>query len=235
MSDKQIIEYSEDFLAKIKLLKLDMHKFYVKIGAEETPPLDGSGRKIIARRGDGKDYIIEAYMRKKLDEYFPGWSWEMAAPLHFLGSEWVVAQGHLCIIDEYLLCFGIIPPIRKFFGVDSVRIQYGQDKPHTSENIVDIGDNCKSANSAALKYAINRLTNIGDDVYGKRLDEEGAGTTEFIILNSKEPQVARNVFMQYLTGKHILHSKAMSILGVTVWSEITDWADAYKKIQSEVK
>ena len=75
-------------------------------------------------------------MRECLDKHFPGWSWEAAAPLHFLGAEWVVAQGHLIIVDEHLIAFGIQPPIRKFYGVDSVRIQYGQGKPHTPENIV---------------------------------------------------------------------------------------------------
>ena len=168
--------WSPEFLKKVEGFKRDWTKHYKKVSKEKTPDVDGTGNKIICKRPDGYDYIIEAYMRDCLDKHFPGWSWEMAAPLHFLGSEWVVAQGHLVIIDEHLLAFGITPPVRKFYGVDSVRVQFGRDKLHTPENIVDVGDNCKQASTAALKYAINRLTHIGDDVYGKRIEEQGMGT-----------------------------------------------------------
>jgi len=229
-----LVEYSSDFIEKIKAFKADWNKAYDDISKTETPEYDGTGIKIIDKRLDGKDYIIESYMRQQLTKHFPGWSWEMAAPLHFLGSEWVVAQGNLCIVDEHLLALGINPPVRKFYGVDSVRIQYGRDKPHVPENIVDVGDNCKSANSSALKYAINRLCNIGDDVYGKRLESEGSGSIIDILETNKEGTFAQSLFMGLLSKKHILPSKAMGLLGIANWSEITDWHEAYLKIQ-EVK
>lgn len=232
MSEQQVTVYSEEFIARIKQFKADMHQFYMNIGAEETPAVDGSGRKIIEKRPDGKDYIIEAYMRKKLDEYFPGWSLEMAAPLHFLGAEWVVAQVLLIIIDENLMAFGIVPPVRKFYGVDSVRIQFKCDMPHESQNIVDVGDNCKQAVTAAFKYAINRLTNIGDDVYGKRMDLENAGSMEQVIMQSNgDSPLARDMFMRYMQERHVLASKACEILHVENLGQITDWRDAYNKVK----
>jgi hypothetical protein len=229
-----LIEYSEDFKAKIAAFRADMHKFYTVIGAEQTPQYDGAGRKVIDHRPDGKDYIIEAYMRNRLDFHFPGWSWEMAAPLHFLGAEWVVAQGHLCIIDPYLLVYGIHPPVRKFYGVDSVRIQYKKDSIHEAANIIDVGDNCKQANSAAFKYAINRLTCIGDDVYGKRIDEEGAGTAEQVIMQTSDQVLQRNMFMQYIQDHKIKAGDVFGILGVQSLNEITDYITALQKLKGKI-
>ena len=95
----------------MKTLKEEIYNKYNEISKEQTPQVDGNGIKIIEKRPDGYDYIIESYMRDCLDRHFPGWTWEAAAPLQFLGSEWVVAQGHLVIIDEYLLALGISPPV----------------------------------------------------------------------------------------------------------------------------
>src|SRR3990167_6254967 len=169
---------------KIKLFRKDWYKRYKNISKEKTPQVDGSGRKIIDRRPDGLDYIIDAYMYECLDKHFPGWSWEAAAPLQFLGAEWVVAQGHLIIVDEKLLAFGIQPPYRKYYGCGAARIQYKSGKEHTSENIVDVDKNVKAANTNAKKVAINRLTHIGDDIYGKRIYEEGAGSLEDVVMAS---------------------------------------------------
>jgi len=182
-----------------------------EISHEETPRRDDKGRKIIGDKA-GQKYIIEAYMREQLDEAYPGWSWSEGNIIP-MGSEWILAQGHLITIDINLLALGIMPPIRKFFGVGAARIQYkncpclyredivgktkgkpykdcgichGQNLPHTPENVIDVDKNVKSANSNALKYAINRLTHIGDDVYGKRLDFEGQ-EEDIIEVVEKEP------------------------------------------------
>lgn len=227
--------YSSEFLKKVEDFKKDWTKSYKKISKEKTPEIDGAGNKIIRKRPDGYDYIIEAYMRECLDKHFPGWSWEMAAPLHFLGSEWVVAQGHLIIVDEHLLAFDIRPPIRKYYGVDSVRIQFGAGKPHTPENIIDVGDNCKSANSAAMKVAINRLCHIGDDVYGKRIEEQGMGTLETIILESSSPNSAKTAFNMYVAQNKKRWSEVFSILNVKDFSEITDYKEAYNKVKKWVE
>lgn len=228
--------YSPEFVQKIRLFKAEMHQFYTEIGEEETPAIDASGRKIIDKRPDGRDYIIEAYMRKKLDKYFPGWSLKMAAPLQFLGSDWVVAQVSLIILDENLLAMGVIPPYREFYGVDSVRIQFRKDSPHASENIIDVGDNCKQAVSAAFKYAINRLTNIGDDVYGKRMDLEGAGTIESVIMSGNgDSSIARQLCLDYIRKRRILDSKVFKILSIENYSQVSNWQDAYKKIKDSLE
>jgi len=233
-TEKELI-LTDEFKAKVAIFKEDFYQKYCEISREQTPQVDGEGRKVIEKRPDGYDYITEAYMRNCLDRHFPGWSWE-GMPLTFLGSEWVVAQGHLVIVDEHLLAFGIDPPVRRFFGVDSIRIQYRTERkpdgsrsslPHTPENIVDIGDNCKSANSAALKYAINRLTHIGDDVYGKRIEYEGAGTYESIL----EAKSDANAFGQWVTEHKLSWGDIVGILGVKSMSEVTNFSEAYRKVK----
>lgn len=212
-----------DFKEKVRRFNSDFYQKYKDISKEPTPEVDGTGQKIIEQRGDGLDYIIESYMRDCLDRHFPGWSWEAAAPLHFLGADWVVAQGHLGIIDEHLLAFGIRPPIRKFYGVDSVRIQYKSGVPHSPATIIDVGDNCKQANTAALKYAINRLTRIGDDVYGKRIEEQGAGTfTDVFEGNPDADNFSRMVNKEL----RITWGKVFEILKVKDATEITDYKQA---------
>lgn len=227
--------YSKEFLDKIKKFKDDMHKFYTDIGAEITPELDASGREIVKKRPDGYSYIIEGYMRKRLDYHFPGWSWEYTSPLQFLGAEWVIAEGNLAIIDERLLAFGINPPVRRFHGVGASRIAYKFGKPHTQENIVDIDNNVKGANGKAFKYSVNRLTNIGDDVYGKRVDEEGAGSLEEIIMATDEPGTAKSMFEKYISGKKILISQVYKILDIKNLNEIKDYQQAYQTLKSKLE
>lgn len=243
--DKHPIEYSEDFLERIRQLKADMHEKYVKIGAEPTPLYDGEGREIIRHRPDGYDYIIEGYMRKKLDQYFPGWSWEHGT-IQFLG-EWIVTSGHLVIIDEYLLAFGIRPPLRQFFGSGADRIQFKTETkpdgrggtakvslPHVAENVVDVDKNVATSNTKALKRAINRLTNIGDDVYGKRIEEEGAGTLEEILSGGGgviAKSVQEQAFAKLLRERKVLVSRACKILDIDSLAEITDYGEAMRKIK----
>lgn len=250
-----LVEYNKAFLEKIQQLKEDMHKKYMDISNEPTPQFDGSGESVIKKRPDGLDYLKEAYMRTKLDQYFPGWSWQ-DGHVQFLGSEWIIADGHLCILDELLLPFGVIPPVRKYFGTGAARIQFKTcsckkssgypnpackicmgtgSLPHTAENVVDIDKNVKSANSNAFKVSINRLCRIGDDVYGKRVDEEGSGSIEDVMsFAGVTSSRARDVFFNYIAKKKILHTKAMATLKVSSWSEIVDWKEAYDKIKEEL-
>jgi hypothetical protein len=226
--------YNSEFVERLISFRKEWYNHYRSIGSEKTPEYDGTGKKIVDTRPDGYDYIEESYMREALDKHFPGWSWEAAAPLQFLGAEWVVAQGHLSIIDEHLLAFDILPPVRKFYGVDSVRIQFKRGVPHTPENIVDVGDNCKQATTAALKYAINRLTHIGDDIYGKRLEMAGAGSAEEIItMENANPDTQAQMFNNYIKEHRIPYSKVFTTLGIKSLSEITDYAKAYKTLRGE--
>lgn len=219
-------EYSQEILNKIKDFNKDWRKFYKNISKEKTPQVDGNGKKVIDKKGNF-DYISSEYMVECLDKHFPGWSWEPFAPIQFLGSEWVVAQGTLCIIDARLLAFKIIPPYRKFYGASSVRITFKKDTNHIPENIVDVGNNVKGANTEALKVAINRLTHIGDDIYGRMIEEEGAGSLEEVASSSENPQD----FGKWVQSNKIKWSDVFSILEVTKLEEITDFKDAISKIK----
>jgi len=227
--------YSKEFLDKIKQFKADMHQFYADIGAEKTPKYDGAGREIIKKRPDGYDYLPETYMRSKLDQHFPGWSWVMGGPPQFIGTEWTFVWGTLSIIDEHLLAFNINPPIRKYSGTNGVRVKFKSGAPHTAENVIDIGNDVAAANSKALKIAINRLTRVGDDVYGKRIDEEGAGSLEEIIMATNEPGKAKDMFLKYIDSRHILVSKVLAILGVKSLDEIADYRQAYQTLKDKLE
>ena len=84
-----------------------------------------------------------------------------------------------------------------------------------------------------MKYAINRLTHIGDDVYGKRFEDEGAGSFEEIIISGKaSSDMKAKAFNDLVKTKHIPWSKVFEILGIKSLAEITDYADAYTKLKN---
>ena len=219
---------TENFKEKVYLIKKDMYNVIDEISHTPTPKFDGDGKEIISKKGN-YDAVHDSWMRNRLDCYFPGWSWEMAAPLHFLGAEWVVAQGTLTIIDTNLLQLGI-PPFRKYYGVDSVRIQYKQGLPHTPENLIDIGDNCQQANTGALKRAINRLTHICDDIYGKEVEPNGAGTLESLLL-IKNDSLTFSRWIQ--EERHIKWQDVFDILGIKGLGEVTDFVKAMQIIKDK--
>lgn len=226
------IVLSSETAAKIQAFRADWTSYYKNISEEKTPMIDGNGEKIIGKRGDGFLYVEEEYIRAKLDQYFPGWSWEMAAPINILGAEWAVAQGHLIIIDEHLMEFGINPPVRRFYGTDAIRIQYGQGKPHTADNIVDVGDACKQACTAALKYAANRMCHIADDVYKKQIQLDNAGTIDSIM----ESNPSQENFVRWITShKAITWQEVFKILNVKSLDDITDFAKATVTIKANKK
>ncbi len=219
-------------------LKSDMVAFYKSISNEQTPEVDGSGMRIIEQKPDGMggsmDYIIEAYMRDRLNCHFPGWSWEQGN-IQFLGSEWVVVSGHLVILDEHLLAYGKNPPERRFFGTGAARIQFKRNQPHTPENVVDIDKNVKSANSSALKVAINRLCGIGDDVYRKRIDEDGMGSAEdYENRMLSEPSSALKAFSAKITRSKLKWSDVLAVLEVKSAGDISDFEEAWEVIQKKL-
>jgi len=226
--------YLPEFLEKINEFKRDWRAKYKKISKEKTPQVDGTGKKIINKRPDGYDYIEESYMRECLDKHFPGWSWEAAAPMQVV-LNYLIAQGHLIIIDEHLLALGIQPPLRKFYGVGGARIQFkrGTTNFNNPEAVVDIDKNAKSADSAALKYAINRLTHIGDDVYGKRIEEEGMGSLEELVtMEGAGQDIKQKAFNELVKSKRLTYSKVFEILGIKSLSEITDYGTAYERLKN---
>lgn len=144
--------------SKIALTTYDaIRETHKTASAGRTPPSQ------VKRRPDGYDYVTEAYMRKKLNDFYPGWSWEIDKH-EFLGAEWVVVRGTLYIAD----CE--IP--RKFSAPGAKRIQFKRGTEHVPANILDIGNNIKAASSDAFKTAVNRLCNIADDVYRKHIESE---------------------------------------------------------------
>jgi len=223
----------ENYLAmeeRIKDFRKDWYNFYKKISKTKTPQVDGTGRKIIDRRPDGFDYIVDAYMDECLDKHFPGWSWKRAGGLTFF-AESVVADGELWIIDERLLAFGINPPYRVYWGCGAARIQYKSGKPHTPENMVDFDKNVKAANTNAKKVAINRLTGIGDDVYGKRIEEDGAGSLEEVMTAAVEAGGGAAEFGRWIQENKWKWGDVFKILGVKDISEISDYKEAMNKIK----
>ena len=114
--------------------------------------------KYYVKERQGFEYVEEGYMRNVLNKFFPVWNWEIIK-YELLGSEWIVVQGRLTIYDN-----GIC---RKYDSVSSHRIQ----KRRESDEFVDIGNDIKAANSDAFKVAVNRLCNVSDDVYRKRIEE----------------------------------------------------------------
>jgi len=222
----ELMVIDSEMQKKIATFKKDWYKTYKNISKEKTPQVDGSGKKIRDFKGN-YEFIIAAYMVECLDKHFPGWSWEHSAPLQFLGAEWIVAQGTLCIVDEKLLAFGIQPPYRKYYGCGAARIQYPQGAAHTVEKIIDINNNVKSANTEAMKVAINRLTHIGDDVYGKRVEEEGMGSYEEVVMQQNDA----TSFGRWVADNKLKWSTVFEVLGVKGINEILDFTEAIKKIK----
>ena len=219
-----LIEANQALEKKVRDFKRDWYKFYKNISKEKTPQVDGTGKKIIDKRWDGLEYIIDAYMDECLDKHFPGWSWTQAGGLHFT-ADWVSADGELWIIDEKLIAFGITPPYRKFWGGGSARVQFKSGLPRIPENIVDLDKVIKSAITEAKKYAINRLTGIGDDVYGKRIESEGAGSLEDLI--TTDDGVA---FGRWVADNKFKWNDLFKILEVKSMDEIKDFKVAKDKI-----
>ena len=125
----------------------DKHK---EISFTDTP-------KYYVKEKQGFDYVDEGYMRHVLNQFYPAWNWEIIK-YELLGSEWIAVQGRLTIHDN-----GIN---RKYDSISSHRIQ----KKRGSDEFVDIGNDMKAANSDAFKVAVNRLCNVSDDVYRKRIE-----------------------------------------------------------------
>jgi hypothetical protein len=104
------------------------------------------------------DYVEEHYMRQLLNENYPIWNWEVIK-YEFLGDAWIVVHGKLTIVDGGVQ--------RSFDALASHRIM----KKKTDGAYVDIGNDIKSANTDCFKVAVNRLCNISDDVYRKRVED----------------------------------------------------------------
>ena len=115
-----------------------------QISNKKTPKV------FVKKKGDGFDYVDEAYMREQLNVLYPIWSW--------------------CIVTGTLSVYDAGVP-RTFSSIGAARVQFKRGEPHTAENVVDIDKNVASANTNAFKRAVNRLCNIADDVYHKNVKD----------------------------------------------------------------
>ena len=109
----------------------------------------------VVKSRNGFDYVDEGYMRWRLNQHYPIWSWEVIK-YETLGDKAIVVHGRLKIVDEG------IP--RSFDSVAAHRIAQAR----SGAGYVDLGNDLKAANSDAFKVAVNRLCNVADDVYRKQ-------------------------------------------------------------------
>ena len=112
--------------------------------------------KYYVKQQQGFDYVDEGYMRHLLNMHYPIWKWEIIKH-EFVGTEAIAVHGRLTIVDN-----GIE---RHFDSIDDHRIA------SNAKGYVDIGNDLKSANTDCFKVAVNRLCNIADDVYRKRIED----------------------------------------------------------------
>lgn len=161
--NSHLIKYTEGVLINPKVdgLKEELFKRIASQSRKETP-------KSFVKQKAGMDYLEEEFMRSELNRLAPmAWSWieGMVEIYSATLPIWVVATGTLVV---FRLETG---REQRFTGHAAHRIAYKKDKPYTPDNIVDLGNDVKSANSDAFKVAVNRLMNIGDDVYRKEMIE----------------------------------------------------------------
>ena len=135
----------------MKLMEGQLTDKHNKISNIDTP-------KYFVKDKGGMDYVEEHYMRELLNKNYPVWDWDVLK-YEFLGDAWIVVHGRLSILDEGVK--------RHFDALASHRIM----KKKTDGAYVDIGNDIKSANTDCFKVAVNRLCNISDDVYRKRVED----------------------------------------------------------------
>ena len=157
-------------------------------------------------------------MRNMLDELFPGWSFTPHGQQELLTFHdtagtvrgvLVVVSGVLEIIDiamfRMLVDAGIpkerAPFTRRFYGIGGGFYHItAKGKPLHNSNPA------KSAVTEALKYAINRMTRIGDDTYSKSKHNDGLSLEEMenaveYIINSLLPEDRKHAAHDALLNK----------------------------------
>ena len=122
------------------------------------------------KQQQGFDYVDEGYMRHLLNLHYPIWKWDIIK-YEFIGDKSIAVHGRLTIVDN-----GVE---RHFDSIDAHRIA-SNDKGY-----VDIGNDLKSANTDCFKVAVNRLCNIADDVYRKRIEDITLSTEQRNNIKSK--------------------------------------------------
>jgi len=183
--EKEIVEYSKEFIDSTKEFKKMWAGKYQEMSEIKT--IHKSKKREIGR-GKKEDYLEGSYMTALLDKHFPGWDYIPAhdpilLPVKQGEKLLIIAGGVLEIIDEYKFKFltkiGVPPENadykRRFYGL-------GGGMFHASKNtgnVIHASNPAKSAVTEGLKYAINRLTHVGDDTY-RREESESLPTEDYV-------------------------------------------------------
>ena len=158
---------------------------HTEISFTDTP-------KYYIKERQGFEYVDEAYMRHVLNRFYPVWNWEIIN-YELLGSEWIAVQGRLTIYDN-----GIC---RNYDSISSHRIQ----KKRESGEFVDIGNDMKAANSDAFKVAVNRLCNVSDDVYRKRIETPELSEKQLSYITNLAKDAGMSERIEEAIGKGTIH------------------------------
>ena len=146
----------------------------------------------VVKSRNGFDYVDEGYMRWRLNQHYPIWSWEVIK-YETLGDKAIVVHGRLKIIDEG------VP--RSFDSVAAHRIAQAR----SGAGYVDLGNDLKAANSDAFKVAVNRLCNVADDVYRKQYIDNTLSQNQYdnmlLIMSQLDVQEAGRVDVALQSGK----------------------------------
>ena len=146
----------------------------------------------VVKSRNGFDYVDEGYMRWRLNQHYPVWSWEVIK-YETLGDKAIVVHGRLKIMDEG------IP--RSFDSVAAHRIAQAR----SGAGYVDLGNDLKAANSDAFKVAVNRLCNVADDVYRKQYIDNTLSKNQsdylYLLMSQLDVQEAEKVEMALTSGK----------------------------------
>ena len=154
--------------------------------SEEPTPQD------VVKSRNGFDYVDEGYMRWRLNQHYPIWSWEVIK-YETLGDKAIVVHGRLKIMDEG------IP--RSFDSVAAHRIAQAR----SGAGYVDLGNDLKAANSDAFKVAVNRLCNVADDVYRKQYIDNTISKNQsdylYLLMSQLDVDEAKKVEAALVSGK----------------------------------
>ncbi len=150
---KKIVKNGESNVTVIdsQVVELEAHIIskHDQVSQMDTPA-------VYVKQQQGFDYVDEGYMRHMLNLYFPLWKWEIIK-YEFIGDKSIAVHGRLTIMDN-----GVE---RHFDAIDAHRVASNE------KGYVDIGNDLKSANTDCFKVAVNRLCNVADDVYRKRIED----------------------------------------------------------------
>ena len=154
--------------------------------SEEPTPQD------VVKSRNGFEYVDEGYMRWRLNQHYPIWSWEVIK-YETLGDKAIVVHGRLKIMDEGMP--------RSFDSVAAHRIAQAR----SGSGYVDLGNDLKAANSDAFKVAVNRLCNVADDVYRKQYIDKTLSQNQYdkilLLMSQLDVQEAEKVEIALSSGK----------------------------------